>query len=263
MEKFARRSYFGYIIEGMKGLGYGLLANVEIRADELRYGYHVPVISARSTRLFFARPGRALIAQMNFTEILGVDDEGYSFSVGGNLYANCYDHETNFEDYCNWVKAQQEALARQIGYEAMRERRLSGWMPELPYGIGHVGDSINGGDWTTSVNFDRRFQDEYGWRGKFLYQLPTNEIVGKLHELCEPTFLLLARKFDRLGVTSFPPIYTFLESERPFWSKFPFGRLKTMVSGRIYGSDFPWLPERREPTTGLLLHPLYRGPYVR
>jgi len=261
--EFVRGAYFGYIIEAMKALGYVLLAKVEIRSDELRYGYRHEADAARSTRIFFRWPERALISQLNFTEVLGVGSKGYSYSVEGNLYANCYEHDTNFDDYCRWKQAQKDALAQEIGREAMEE---FGWQnpdwPRLPYGIGRVVDSINGGDWTVNASFDRLLGGG-GWKGKFLSELSTNEVARKAHELCEPTFLLLARKFDRLAVISFPPMHDFLGSERPFWGKFPFGRLREMVSGSIYGSDFPWLPEKRCPVTGLKLHPLYRGPYVR
>ena len=263
MERFVKQPYFEYLIQAMLGLGYGLLAKVQIRADELMYGYHVPVISARETRLFFERPGKALILQANFSEANGIcGEEGYSYSTSGNLYANCNEWETGQENYEAWVESKIAELAESIGREAAEERwwEMDGW-PEAPYGVGRRVDG-GGGDWTVNADFGHMFQYDWNWHGEFLSELTTTEVASKLHGLCEPTFLLLAKQFTELQVTSFPPHNSLLGSERPFWGKFPFGRLKAKVKGRIWGSDFPWRPERRDPWLGLPLHPLYQGPHV-
>ena len=244
-KQFVRDAYFGYVIEGMKVLGYGLLAQVRISSDEHRY--HVPVISARDTRLFFALGGKALIIRVDFHETHGTNGtDDHTYEIGGNLFANCYDNDSGFHQrYEVWHDHMLAELARELGSEeAADEYRWNNdsW-PETPYGVGRS-VSGGGGDWTVSVSLGQLLENKVELSGRHLREVPTGDLAQGLHNICEPLFLLLAGRFSELCVTGFPAYYTFPGSEHLFWQRFPFGRLKRIVQGRIWGSDFPWTKKR-------------------
>jgi len=208
-------AYFANVIRIMGKARYELISRVAIDTND--HAFHVPVIYARVTNLFFRLRAKKLIVQMTYYE---------NFYPDGRLQAYW---EINFYAVFLPIATLVEMLYAKLGEKYFDGDCLSN-IPLYSKCLDMPGRSLGG----YSCDQERH-------RG---YELSDLEAVDSaivvrniLRALLEVEQYVCPGKFRELQVTSFPPHYVFPESMGTFWQRFNREALAQVVI-RPWGSEF-------------------------
>lgn len=220
---FAPHKYFWQIGRLLIAAGLKFLAKVTITSSDSRY--HVGADYARVTSLFFHRPGKALIVQLDF-------DEHYGFMDGD------YDFYWSFEFFCEeakvlWEKRIDKKIEEaEIDFDDNYDV-VGAWELLEAEGLNGAGGSRSSHPKHPGWEIHREFclsGETIDRRKRMSPEVVAAPIIAAAKQV-EPA---LGDKFHELSAWGFCPSYVFPGCEPIFWSRFPTRRLR-LLADRVIG----------------------------
>lgn len=229
---FAPYQYFWQVSQLLVASGMKFLAKVTVTSEDTPY--HVGADFARSTSLFFHRPGKALIVQLELHECYGFLDGG-DYDFHWSLEFLCEESYVLWQERLRQKAAEEQAIGI-FTEESLLHEAKGAWMlletKGLHNGGGYRGSGFVAPGWEIHRNFclERETIDQHE---RMSPEMVVSPIITAVKQV-EPT---LSNSFHELSVWSFAPAYDFPGCEPLFWRRFPTRRLR-LLADRIIGIKF-------------------------